>query len=87
MMEKLNLDFPTVAYVIGIVSIVQSFISPIAGIAFGIIGISFSKKKKNPISKVAFKLNLIGLIIGCIIFVAAIVANLFLIKNSGLSLM
>jgi uncharacterized membrane protein len=73
--KKTDINFPLVAYILGIVSIVQAFISPISGIAFAIIGLVFSKNKKDSVSKNAYKLNLIGLIIGMVFFVIVILAS------------
>jgi uncharacterized membrane protein len=73
--KKTDVNFPLVAYILGIVSIVQAFISPISGIAFAIIGLVFTKKQKDSISKKAYKLNLIGLILGIVFFALVILAS------------
>lgn len=73
--KKTDINFPLVAYILGIVSIVQAFISPISGIAFAIIGLVFVKNQKDSVSKKAHKLNLIGLIIGIIFFALVILAS------------
>jgi uncharacterized membrane protein len=73
--KKTDINFPLVAYILGIVSIVQAFISPISGIAFAIIGLVFAKNQKDSVSKTAYKLNLIGLIIGIVFFALVIFAS------------
>jgi len=64
-----------VAYILGIVSIVMAFFQPLAGIIFGIIGLVQNKKEK---SKKAKKLNVIGIIIGTILFIISIVVTVYL---------
>ena len=58
-----------VAYILGILSIVFSFFVPLAAIILGIIGLVQNKKEK---SKIAKKLNIIGIVIGTIIFLATL---------------
>ena len=70
--KKLNLDFSFAAYLLGIIAVVDSFISPIAGVIFGIIGLVFSKKEKNEISRKAKILNIIGIVVGTIFFLFSI---------------
>ncbi len=74
-LNKSDLNFPLVAYILGIVAIVQAFISPISGIIFGIIGLTFCKKQKDAVSKKAYKLNLIGLILGIVFFAFVVLAS------------
>jgi hypothetical protein len=64
-----------VAYTLGILSIVFAFFIPLAGVILGIIGLIQNKKEKSKISK---KLNIIGIIIGAIVFIATLVLNLYL---------
>ena len=44
-------DSSQVSYILGIVSIVTAFFTPLAGIIFGVIGLIQSKKQKTPLSK------------------------------------
>jgi len=76
-------DADIISYVLGIISIVMAFISSygLGGIIFGIIGIIYSKKQKTDLSRKAKKLNIIGLIIGLILFVLSFVAMIYLTIN------
>jgi len=64
-----------VAYTLGILSIVLAFFIPLAGVILGIIGLVQNKKEKSKISK---KLNIIGIIIGVIIFIATLALSFYL---------
>ena len=66
-----------VSYIIGIIAIVESIISPMAGIVLAIIGLSFANKGNGAISAKAKKYNLIALIIGVVVFIAILVAASF----------
>lgn len=59
-------------YILGILSIVFAFFVPLAGVILGIIGLVQNKKEK---SKTAKKLNIIGIIIGTIIFLGSLVVT------------
>ncbi|KKL72911.1 hypothetical protein LCGC14_2080210, partial [marine sediment metagenome] len=58
MAEKINLS--SVSYVLGILSIVFAFISPMAGLILGVIGLVQAKKQKALRAK---RLNIIGIIL------------------------
>jgi uncharacterized membrane protein len=75
MAEKVDLSY--VAYTLGIVSIVMAFLSPFGGIIFGIIGLVQSSKQKSALSKKAKILSIIGLILGVIMVVVALVINFY----------
>jgi len=64
-----------VAYILGIVSIVMAIFQPLAGIIFGIIGLVQNKKEK---SKKAKKLNIIGIVIGVVLFLVSIAVTIYL---------
>jgi hypothetical protein len=64
-----------VGYILGIVAVVQSLFSPLAGIVLGIIGLTFSKKENTALARKAKTLNTIGIILGVIFFVAIIVIS------------
>lgn len=66
-----------IAYIIGIVAIVESIVSPMAGIILAIIGLSFANKGEGVISVKAKKYNLIALIVGVVIFVTILVVTSF----------
>lgn len=85
MTEKRGFDF--VAYILGIVSIIMAFFSPLAGLAFGVVGLVQSKKQKTPLSDKAKKLNLIGVILSGVLFVISLVAATLLAKLGLTSLL
>lgn len=68
MANKINIE--SVAYILGILSIVFGFISPLAGLIIGIIGLNQSKKKNV---KEAKKLNTIGITISIIVLIIVII--------------
>ena len=76
-----KIDFVSISYVLGILSIVFAFFSPVAGLVIGIIGMVQSKKHGAEKSR---KLNLIGIILSAIFFVISLIA-LFYSLNSGLT--
>ena len=65
-------DFRQAAYVFGIISIVMAFLSPVAGIVFGVIGLIFSKKQKSDLSERAKTLNIIGMAIGIVVLILSV---------------
>jgi len=65
-------DLSVAGYVLGILSIVFGFLSPIAGLVFGIIGFNISKKQGPGLSLRAKKLNKIGIIISIIVLVLSL---------------
>ena len=69
-----------VAYILGIISIVMAFFQPLAAVVFGIIGLVQNKEDK---SKKAKKLNIIGIILGIIMFVGLITLNVYLMSRSA----
>ena len=66
-MAEINIE--TVAYVLGILSIVFAFFSPLAGLIMGIVGLIQSKKKKVARAR---KLNIIGIVLSAIFFILTI---------------
>jgi len=83
MVEKKG-DRIVASYTLGIVSIVLAFFTPLAGLIFGIIGFSQSKKEKSELGNRARKLNKIGIILSAILFVVSIVVATYLSRNPGL---
>lgn len=65
MKEKGELE--TIAYLLGIISIVLAFFQPLPALILGIIGFIHAKKQKTPLAKKAKKLNLLGIVISIII--------------------
>jgi uncharacterized membrane protein len=68
--EKMNYEVPS--FVLGIISIVFAFVSPLAGLVLGIVGLVQSKKQSTTMSMKAKKLNKIGIIIAAIVLIATI---------------
>ena len=64
-------ELSIISYVMGVISIVMAFLTSfgLGGIIIGIIGLIQSKKQKTELSKKAEKLNLIGLILGIVVFI------------------
>ena len=58
-----KIDFGSISYVLGILSLVFAFFSPFAGLIFGIIGLVQSNKLKLQKAK---RLNIIGIILSAI---------------------
>jgi len=79
MLEK-KVDFSVVSYILGIASIIMAFFTPLAGLVFGLVGLIQNKKQKTELSKKAKKLNLIGIILSAIFFIASIIATFYLTK-------
>jgi uncharacterized membrane protein len=67
MVEK---DSVFVAYILGIISIVMALITPFAGLLFGIIGLVQGSKQKNELAKKARNLNIIGIVLSVLMFIA-----------------
>jgi len=65
-------------YVIGILSIVLALLTSggIGGIVLGIIGLVRVKKDKGEIARKARNLNLIGLILGCAMFILSVIISI-----------
>lgn len=74
--KKTKLNFEVVAYVLGIVSIVEAVFSPLLGIIFSILGLVLSTRQKTDMSRKAKILSIIGLIIGVVLFIAVLVLTL-----------
>jgi len=76
-----KIDIASVSYVLGILSIVFAFFSPIAGLVLSIIGLTQARREKVTRAK---KLNIIGMILSIIFLVVSIIV-LFYSVNSGLT--
>lgn len=74
---KNNLDL--VSYIFGVISIITAFLSQfgLEGILFSIVGLVFIKGQKTKLAEKAKVLNLIGLIVGCIVFVLSLLISIF----------
>ena len=74
-------DFDSVSYVLGIMSIVFGFISPLAGLILGIIGFRIAGKQKSDMAKKAKGLNKIGIIISVIVFIITMFVSWYFYQN------
>lgn len=77
-------DISLVSYILGIISIVLAFFTPLAGLIFGIIGFVQSKKQKTELSKKAKKLNIIGIVLSLILFAVTIALTVYLTKGGSI---
>jgi len=71
-----------VGYTLGILGIIFALISPFAGIVISIVGLFQSLKEKNELGRKAKILNIIGLILGVIVFALTILLVYFGYSNS-----
>ena len=78
-MAEEKFDKASIAYTMGILSIVFAFTSSLTGIIVSLIGIFQSRGLKK-----ARRLNVIGLILSIIMFIVNLVAGIYL-SNSGLN--
>jgi len=76
-----KIDFASVSYVLGVLSIVFAFFSPLAGLIIGIVG--FVQGKKQNAAR-ARKLNLLGIILSVVFLIISIIV-LFYAANSGVA--
>jgi 4-hydroxybenzoate polyprenyltransferase len=76
-------DSSQISYILGIVSIVMAFFTPLAGIIFGVIGLIQSKKQKDSLSKKAKTLNTVGIVIGLILLIVTIIATVYFSSTVG----
>jgi len=70
-------DFGEVSYILGIVSVVFAFFSPMAGLILGIIGIVQSRKGKGSLSARGKRLSIIGIIVSIIMLIFAIIVAVY----------
>jgi len=77
-----KIDFASVSYVLGILSIVLSFVTSwgLGGLITGIIGLIQANKYNVPKAK---KLNTIGIIISSIFLIVSIILMIYSINTSG----
>ncbi|MBT96689.1 hypothetical protein CMI49_01165 [Candidatus Pacearchaeota archaeon] len=74
-------NFETASYVLGIISIVLAFFTPLAGLILGIIGLRLSKRQKSELSKKAKRYNTLGIILSLIFFIITIIITIYLTKQ------
>jgi len=71
-----------VSYILGIVSLVLAFFVPLAGVTLGIVGLVQNKKEKGEFAKKAKKFNILGIVVGALLY---LVSLFLLIFSQGLS--
>jgi len=71
--KKEKIDFALTSYILGIVSIVTAVFQPLLGIILGIIGLIQSNRQKTNISRLSKKLNIIGIVVGVVLFAVTII--------------
>ena len=81
MTDKKGEAFGIVSYILGILSIVFAFVTPLAGIIVGIIGIIQSKKHKSEFSVKGKKLSTIGLVLSVIVMIVTAIMINYITKN------
>lgn len=69
------------SYVLGIMSIVFGFVSPLAGLVFGIIGVKLSGNHKSEMSKKGKKYSKIGIFISIIVLIITMIVSWYLYNN------
>ncbi len=67
-----EIPFGLISYTIGIIALVEAFLSPFVGIILSIIGIVFSNKENSPISSRGKRLGTIALVVGLILLIVTI---------------
>jgi len=82
MASKKRGDSEIIAYILGIISIVMAFFTPLAGLIFGIIGLVQSKKQETELSKKAKKLNIIGIVLSILFFIIIIIITTYFTINN-----
>jgi len=82
--KSVKYEASLVAYLLGIVSVVLAFFQPVAAVVFGIIGLVQGKRQSAPLSKIAKKLNIIGIILGIVLFAIGIIITIYF-AQSGLA--
>jgi len=73
MVKKKNQNYEVFSFVLGVLSIIGSFITPLLGIVFGIIGL-----KKSHKFILAKKMNILGIGLGIFILIISV----FFVLNS-----
>lgn len=66
-------DYGVVSYIMGIVSIVSAFFTPLAGLIFGIVGMNLAKRQSTGMAAKGRKLSQIGLVISIIVLIVTVI--------------
>jgi hypothetical protein len=77
-------DYSQISYILGIISIVLAFFTPLAALIFGIIGVVIGKKQNTSLSEKGRKYSKIGIILSIILIILSIAVQIFLGTNTGI---
>jgi len=72
-----------VSFVLGIASIAMAFLSPVAGIITGIVGLVQGKKNNDDFTNLSRNLNITGVVAGAVVFIIAVYFT-FLTYTTGM---
>lgn len=72
-----------IVYTIGILSLVLSFVSPVAGLILGIVGLVHARNEKSPMISKGKKLNIIGIVISIVMLILLVVLTVIPALNSS----
>jgi heme/copper-type cytochrome/quinol oxidase subunit 2 len=70
-------DHGHISYILGIVSIVLAFFTPVAGLILGIIGLIHGNKSNSGLAAKGKKLSKIGIVVSIIITIAMIIVGIY----------
>ena len=76
--KEVSANFSEISYILGIVSIVMALFQPLAGLIFGIIGLTFSRRKQTGLSKKSKTLNIIGIVLSLVLLVTVLILSYYL---------
>lgn len=67
-------------YILSIVALVFAFVTPIAGLVLGIVGLIQTNKEKNPMAKKGKVMSIIAICVSIILLVIALLITLGIIS-------
>jgi len=75
--ESKGIPYDLISYVLGIVALVEAFVSPVTGFVLSIIGLTFSRREASALSTKGKRLNTIALVVGALLLILTLVFYLF----------